>query len=176
MSKGILLMCFNTPTYGRYAYNMAHSIMNYSNLPIHLICDKKSIMRIETSIFSAVEFIDFERNETGRVDNCFAKTKLFERSPFEKTLYLDVDGVMLKNPEEIFNALDGKPIYVQPMGQGGKNDNISYTWASNEIVWEKYKLKDDAVFPSCQTSIIYFEKNKESKEFFRKLSANYKRS
>jgi alpha-N-acetylglucosamine transferase len=171
--NGILLMCFNSPTYGRYAYNMAHSIRYYSDIPIHLISDHESIQGINTDIFTSHDFVEFERNEYGKIDNCLAKIKLFERSPFEKTLYLDVDGVMMKNPEELFEILKGEYIYVQPMGSGKKFEKITYTWAANDIVYSKFKIKDDAIFHSCQTSIIYFDKSKEAKDFYKKLESNY---
>jgi hypothetical protein len=174
MTKGILLMCFNSVTYGRYAYNMAQSIRHYTDLPIHLISDSESTSGIDDSIFSSHEVIEFERNELGKIDNCIAKIKLFERSPFDQTLYLDVDGAMLKNPEDLFKRFEGKTIWAQPMGTGTKEHNITYTWAPNEIVWERFKLKEDTLFTTCQTSIIYFEKGKESKEFFKKLHSNYK--
>lgn len=167
-------MCFNSTTYGRYAYNMAHSIRHYTNLPIHLLTDKESIAGIDQSIFDSIETIDFERNEAGKIDNCFAKIKLYERSPFDKTLYLDVDGVMLNDPIGVFHILEGKNIYTQPMGKGKRGDDISYSWASNDIVWDRFGLNEDTIFPTCQTSIIYFEKSKESKSFFKKLHFNYK--
>jgi hypothetical protein len=167
-------MCFNSVTYGRYAYNMAQSIKHYTDLPIHLISDSESTSGIDDSIFTTHEVINFERNEAGSIDNCLAKIKLFERSPFDQTLYLDVDGVMLKNPEDLFTRFEGKTIWTQPMGTGTKDHNITYTWAPNEIVWERFKLKEDTLFTTCQTSIIYFEKGKESKEFFKKLHSNYK--
>jgi hypothetical protein len=173
MNKGILLMCFNSTTYGKFAYNMAHSIRHYSNLPIHLLCDKESIKNIDTSIFSSFDLIDFERNDLGKIDNCKAKIKLFERSPFEKTLYLDVDGVMLNNPEELFEILKDEYFYTQPMGSGIKTDNISYTWANTSLVFERYGIKDDVIFNTCQTSIIYF--TKQAKDFFNQLELNYEK-
>lgn len=172
MTKGILLMCFNSQTYGKFAYNMAHSIRHYSDLPIHLLCDERSISGIDLSIFSSYDLLEFEKDELGRIDNCLAKIKLFERTPFNKTLYLDVDGVVLNNPEKIFDTLKGEKIFVQPMGKGQKNDSITYSWAKNDIVWERYGLKDETVFNTCQTSIIYF--NTDAEEFFIRLEENYK--
>jgi alpha-N-acetylglucosamine transferase len=154
---------------------MAQSIRHYTDLPIHLLVDKpETLAGIDTSVFNSTEWANFDLNEVGKIDNCLAKIKLFERSPFDQTLYLDVDGVILKNPEELFSRLEGKSIWTQPMGTGTKDHNITYTWAPNEIVWERFKLKEDTLFTTCQTSIIYFEKGKEAKDFFKKLASNYK--
>jgi hypothetical protein len=169
--KGILLMCFNSKTYGKFAYNMAHSIRHYCDLPIHFLADRESISGINTSIFNSIDIIDFEKNENGAIDNLIAKIKIFERSPFEETLYLDVDGIMLKNPEELFDILKDETLYVQPMGSGKKTDSITYTWASNDIVYERFNLTDDIIFNTCQTSIVYF--NKQAQDFFNQLQLNY---
>jgi hypothetical protein len=171
---GILLMCFNSLTYGKYAFNMAHSIRHYTNIPIHLISDKESIAGINTSVFSSHEIVEFEKNDLGKVDNCIAKIKLFERSPFENTLYLDVDGVLLNNPEEILKRLEEFPFWTQPMGTGKRgDDSINYMWAKNELLYDKYEIPSENLFTTCQTSIIYF--TKEAEGFFKKLSENYQK-
>jgi hypothetical protein len=143
--KGILLMCYGSSTYGKYAFNMAHSIKHYGNFPIHLICDSVSIKEINTSIFDSFEVIDFEKED--KKDYGLSKIKIFERSPFEKTLYLDVDGVCLNDVEPWFNRIaNNHSVYAQLMGLGGLKDSISYNpWASNEVIWEKFNLKEDAV-------------------------------
>lgn len=150
---------------------MAHSIRHYTNLPIHLLCDKESIRGIDLEVFNSYSLVDFELNEFGKIDNCIAKINLFDRSPFDETLYLDVDGIMINNPEDIFKELEGLNIWVQPMGKGIKTHNITYTWASNEIVWDRYNLSDETIFNTCQTSIIYF--TKEANKFFDRLKENY---
>jgi hypothetical protein len=170
---GILLMCFNSKTYGKYAFNMAHSIRHYTDIPIHLISDHESTDGLDMAVFSSHDIVEFERNEQGKVDNCLAKIRLFERSPFERTLYLDVDGVMMKNPEELFEILEGENFYTQPMGSGKRGDSISYNWASNEVIWERFGFDDDTIFNTCQTSIIYFDKSEKSKELFEKLERAY---
>lgn len=157
-------------TYGKYAYNMAASIKHYNKIiPIHLICDHLSIDSIDTSIFDSFEIIAFG-NDAG-----LNKILLFDRSPFNKTLYLDVDGICLNDPDKVFNQIEKDHyIFSQLMGSGGINDDISYAaWAENEIVWKKFNLKQDAIFPTLQTSIVYFDKSKEAKEFFHRLKENY---
>jgi hypothetical protein len=171
---GILLMCFNSKTYGKYAFNMAHSIRHYTNIPIHLISDHESTEGINTSVFSSHEIIDFEKNDLGKVDNCLAKIKLFERSPFEKTLYLDVDGIVLNNPEDILKRLEEFPFWTQPMGTGKRgDDSINYMWAKNDLLYDKYEIDNENLFTTCQTSIIYF--TKEAEGFFKKLEENYQK-
>jgi len=171
MSKGILLMSFGSQIYGGYAYNMANSIRRFSDVKIHLLTDEVSIDGFDKSVYSSIEIVDFDKDR-GKIDPCLAKIKLFDRSPFDKTLYLDVDGIMLRNPDELFERFDGRTIYSQLMDFGKREDNISYArWASNKVVWDKFNLSEDSILPTVQTSIIYFEKS--AKLFFDKLKENY---
>lgn len=158
-------MCHSSPYYGKWAYNMAHSIRALSEIKIHLVHDKASTQGIDLSIFDSKEEIEFG-NDFG-----LEKIKVFDRSPFDETLYLDVDGIVINNPDEIFDKLKGSSIWVQPMGKGTKGDNITYTWAANVIVWLRFNLSDETIFNTCQTSIIYF--TKEAKKFFERLKENY---
>lgn len=173
--KGILLMCFGSNTYGAYAYNMAHSIKYfYPAANIHLLCDIDSINDIDTTIFDSFEVIDFERDEKGRIDNCLAKIKLFERSPFEKTLYLDVDGVCINSLEGLIERLESESLYVQVIDSGKKDKKIQYSlWATNDTIWDKFNLNEYSVLPALQTSIMWFDRSKKAKEFFKKVEDNY---
>jgi hypothetical protein len=164
--KGILLMCHTSNFYGKWAYNMAHSIRSFCEIPIHLIHDLESIKGIDTSVFTSMQLTEFSK------DFCLEKIKLFDRSPFEETLYLDVDGVMINNPEDIFTRLKGSMFWTQPMGTGKKgDDSINYMWAKNELIFDRFKIDVNNLFTTCQTSIVYF--TKEAKGFFNQLKINY---
>jgi hypothetical protein len=166
--KGILLMAFGKPVYGKYAFNMLHSIKHLNkSLPVHLICDQKAIGHIHIHDFDSFEVVEFS------TDLGFNKIDLFDKSPFTETLYLDVDGICLNDPALLFKELKGEYIWTQPMGSGTVKDNITYNWASPELVFKKFNL--DGIFTTCQTSIIYFNKSKEAKTFFKKLKENYKK-
>ena len=169
-------MCFGTGTYGMYAYNMAHSIKHYNpDLSIHLLCDNESIEDINTAIFDSFDIIDFDTDENGRRDNCLAKIKLFERTPFDETLYLDVDGVCLSEIGELWNKLEDKDLFVQMIDSGKKTDKIEYSiWADNETIWDHFNLKEDSILPALQTSFIYFKRPDYVKKFFGKVEENYK--
>lgn len=158
MNRGILLMCFGSQTYGKYAYNMACSIRHCSELPLHLLCDSGSIKNLDTSVFTSYEVVEFER-ENIKIDNCLAKIKLFERSPFDHTIYLDVDGLCLNDPMPLF---DIPTPYAQLLGM---NDS---PWAGQETIRHWFNIED---FPNLQTSIIAFKKS--DKKFFDQLKKNY---
>lgn len=160
-------MCFDSPYYGQFAYNMACSIKAHSSLPIHLIADKKSIISIDKSVFDSIEYYDFEK-EGNRTNIGLTKVLLFDRSPFERTLYLDVDGVLFKDPEPLFEIFD--TIFVQVTGKGNLEDEGTATvWAKNEDLRERFGISGEVY--ATQTSIIYFDK--KAKKFFEQLKSNF---
>jgi hypothetical protein len=172
MSKGILLIAYGKH-YGKFAYNMAASIKACTNLNIHLVCDKEAISDIDLRFFDSVETYNFPLSNN-RIDPCQTKIDIYKMSPFDETLYLDVDGVCMNNLDDLFDKLKGHPIYIQIMGKGGEKELINYSyWADNKVIWEHFNLSEASIYPASQTSIIYFEKGKESDSFFAKLQSNY---
>jgi hypothetical protein len=170
IAKGILLVSFGSATYAKYAFNMAYSIKYYCHdLPVYLFSDGIGLDQIDTSVFDKVELFDFDSNDPG-----LNKIKLFELSPFEKTIYVDVDGVCLKDISPLFKELEDHNVYAQVIDYGKREDEITYSeWATNDTIWDHFKLKKDAILCGLQTSIIYFNKSKISKKFFSKLKQNY---
>ena len=170
IAKGILLVSFGSTTYAKYAFNMAYSIKNYCHdLPVYLFSDGIGLDQIDNSVFDKVELFDFNSNDPG-----LNKIKLFELSPFEKTIYLDVDGVCLKDISPLFEELEDHSVYAQVIDYGKREDKITYSeWATNDTIWDHFKLKKDAVLCGLQTSIIYFNRSKESRNFFYQLKKNY---
>jgi alpha-N-acetylglucosamine transferase len=159
-------MCHTTDFYGKWAYNMAHSIKSLCDIPIHLVHDMKSTEGLDMAVFNTHSVAEFSK------DFCYEKLRIFEHSPFEETLYLDVDGMLLNNPEEIFDKLKGSIVWTQPMGTGKKGDDtINYMWAKNDLLYERYNIPEDNLFTTTQTSIIYF--TREAEGFFNQLKINY---
>lgn len=176
MDKGIVLMCYGNKAYGKYAYNMAHSIRHYSDIPIHLLCDHESTSGIDMSVCTSIAFIEPSRRSDGQYDHALNKINVFKHSPFERTIFLDVDGIVLKDILPLFDTLGQDHfIYAQTIGSGHRMDRIPYTvWADNETTWNHFRLKDEDILPAVQTSILYFDKSEKAKEFFDKLRENYK--
>lgn len=168
MTKGIVLLSFGSATYAKYAMNMAYSIKHYCSVPVHLFSDGFGLDEIDQSIFDKVEIREFSK------DPGYNKMCLYENSPFDRTLYLDVDGVCMKDVTPVFEALNGTPVYTQVIDYGPYTESKNYMeWAKNKTIWEHFKLKEDAILCSVQTSIIYFEKGKKAEKFFDKLKQNY---
>lgn len=172
MNKGVLLIAYGKH-YGKYAYNMAASIKHKSDVKIHLVCDEDAIKGIDRRFFDSVELYKFPLSNN-RIDPCQTKIDIHKMSPFTHTLYLDVDGVCMNDLNDLLAKLEGQKTYIQVMGTGSKSDVITYShWASNDVIWNHFKLSDTDIYPASQTSVIYFEKGKESNQFFKQLQNNY---
>lgn len=171
LDKGIILVSFGTATYAKYAYNMAYSIKHYcQSLPIFYYTDGVGLDQIDQSIFDKVVIQEFNIKDPG-----INKINLFTLSPFEKTLYLDVDGVCLKDIRPLFDNLEGSGVFAQVIDSGSKSDKIGYSiWAENSVIWDHFKLPEEAILPALQTSIIYFDRSKKALNFFSQLEENYK--
>lgn len=91
MSKGILLIACG-PQHDALAARCINSIMRVSNLPIH---------------------VHREHNKTG-FDSRFVKLRMNEITPFDVTLYLDCDTLVLQDPEFLVRefALSGQTAWM----------------------------------------------------------------
>ena len=106
-------------------------------------------------------------------------SKIFipEFTPFKHTLYIDVDCLSLQDITPLLDrCIAGDDYFAASlMGSGKKTDTIEYsTWATNETIWDWFKLKEDAILPAFQSTLMYFRKCKESYFFFRDLKENFK--
>jgi hypothetical protein len=170
MKKGILLIAFGKPGYAYMAYNMALSIRKHSpNLHITLASDGvESYMRSGYSkLFDNI--VHFTPQEAGRV-----KVEMDTFSPYEHTLYLDVDGCLVSDIEPFFDKLieEGKPFNTDVHGEGGLTDVIPYAiWAKNTASWAWFELPLDARYQAIQSSITYF--SKEAKPLFEMAREKY---
>lgn len=155
--EGILLIACGK-TYGKYANNLAASIKHFnSDIKIHLCCDEITIEYISMDFFDIIDIcFDYEKK-----DWCEIKCNINKYSPFERTLYLDVDAVCLKDLSALFEALKTESIFIQ------KTDSKNI-WATNEIVSEHYGKKINV--NTVQTSIIYFDRSESSNKFFHQLA------
>lgn len=159
MEKGILLIAFGKPAYAYMAENMARSIKHHSpNVKVALASDGVHNYCRDKSFFDTI--IPFKPHK----DAGHAKLQMFDLSPFDHTLYLDVDGMVLKDIEPLLDhcIADGRPVIADTNNEGGITDKINYAhWATNINAWAWFEIPLDGRFQSTQTSSLYF--NKKSK-------------
>jgi hypothetical protein len=162
MTTGILLIAFGRIGYMKMAFNMAKSLKHFSpDVQIALATDGTHVAIKEIENYVDI-FVPIEKGDPGTI-----KMSMYNLTPFDNTLYLDVDGICIKDIRPLINAYkkDGRPFISDVHGEGGINDTIGYSiWALNKHIWAWWNLPIDAKFQGIQTSLVWF--TKESKPLF----------
>lgn len=112
----------------------------------------------------------------GRIDPAKFKTSIYDYLPYDENLILDVDGCCIQDLSRLFDYLSRKEgfFFTDHLGKGKKGDEINYLmWASQQTIWEHFKLGEDQTIYAVQTSLSYVKKCKEAKTFFTRLKKNY---
>lgn len=183
---GIVLVAVGSIDYGKMAFNMALSIKDkIKDLPIALICDENALAHIRQKdmwVFDVIIEPEFEQAHESFILNPFKlKTSLYDLSPFQRTLYLDVDGLLVGSLDALLSALEKAPFQIQEVGRytkaTAKDCGTVWTKVKQEqnfpAVWDLYGLSDEAIYPEYNSSLIWFEKSDENKKYFDEVKRLY---
>lgn len=164
IKKGILLLAIGHDNYFKMAVNLAASIKHNSpDVSITLISDGTRML--DSALFDDNIIIDPQ----GPLHAY--KTKLYELTPYDKTLYLDVDmiAVLGTNFGAFIDSLEGVPFTIMNV----KKEQC--IWADPLEVRKASGNEEDPMY-IVYSELIYFEKSKEAKAVFSeaKKQANSK--
>ena len=164
IERGIVLLAMGSPAYGNLAFNMAVSLREHSpNIPIQLVYEEHAISHLGEWHRS---FFD------GKLFPANAKLHLYEYSAFDKNIYLDVDGLVIKDITPLFDLCetDGGYFYSQMSGiyevKEGKNNFSGLQWANVDDIKDYYQLKTGDILPAINSSFQYFTHSNESQILF----------
>ncbi len=104
-SRGYLTLATGRPAFLEMAVDMALSLREHTDLPVAIACDAgltEAAKNRYAAVFDRVTTIP-ERFLGGRT----RKFGVAEATPFEETVFVDADCVVLKPLDELFTALDG---------------------------------------------------------------------
>ena len=171
MTKGILLVFWGKRGYGFAAHNLALSIKKYSNLPIHVLATEGVLKYIPLTQFDKIEIID-EPTDPGRF-----KVSLYDRIPFDHTLFLDVDALCLRDIGPTLDSFinDDKPYRCFVYGYYNKdseNEMPLMIWAYKDDIWNHYGLSDHTL-PASQSSLQYIRKSEFCEKLFNQIQENF---
>ena len=169
--SGILLIAIGKGVYSHWAANMAASLRyNNPDIPIAIAVDsncKKFIPQAEMKLYDHV--IEIETGKPGWI-----KLNMDLYSPFEKTMYLDVDGLCVRDIKPLFELCEGKAVASQVVGTW---DETAETWTCQWMglpdVKKTYKLPEKYNIQEINSSFMYFEKGKKADKFFKQARENY---
>jgi hypothetical protein len=174
MDRGILLMSWGDVAYGQAAYNLALSIKHYSpDIPIHLLTRPETVKEIPLTYFDKVEYITHPVSDPG-----LFKSQVYDKLPFEHTLFLDVDALCLSPVEPLFERLvsEGKPYrcFVHTFYDHTSPSTMPVmVWAYREDIWNHFGFNESHRMPATQTSLQYIHKCDWSEELFRRFLQNF---
>lgn len=183
MTKGISLMAFGDPSYGKYAFNLALSIKRFSDIPIQLIHDSVALSTLDREFdLSFFDHLTEIKKEHLYLDEkiypALAKAHIYDYILFDETIYLDVDAIALRSLEPLMNHCSEREGYyftqvhrTHTLAEG-RGEIKDMAWATAETIWNHFNLPEDAVLPATQSSFAYIKKCKESENLFKKLQEN----
>lgn len=175
MNKGILLIALGHPHYGRMAANLASSIRCLGkDVNIHLVHSGESISHLtpeHKALFTSMAVCPSEfYTKNGKIVYLKAKTCAYELSPFDETILMDVDLILLgqKSMKQLFEELKQLDFTMQNRGHFDLNTpqvDAGYSmWCNIKEVKEKYET--DGKFYQLASEFIYFKRSDENKKYF----------
>lgn len=176
MSRGIILLAIGDHAYGKFAANMAISIKEYNtDLAVQLICEEKTISHLSEwyrSFFDIISIIEKEDCYIGgKMSPAKAKLSIYKYLFFDENIYLDVDGLCLRDLSSIFESCADGYYYSQVVGRYQVEKEVKpfpeMQWAKPDIMIEHFHLKEGDVIPAINSSFQYIKKTKKSEELFK---------
>lgn len=169
IAKGILLIATGHANYGNMAYNLACSIKSVEDIQVAVIYDGVSLSHLtatQRTIFNKMIHVpDDYRTGFG------LKLHLDQLTPFDHTLFLDVDMLWLgRKPSELMDSCEGQ-FKIITEGDSDKPNLKYYFWADPEDIKKQYGVEK---IYQTRSEVIYFEKGCRVFEKARELTPELK--
>lgn len=161
----IVLFAFRKRGYVQQAYNLAFSLKHFSpDIPVTLFHDGiiNKFPEEKRHVFDSIVKIE-------NPDIAKFKAEIYDLSPYDETLYLDVDGIALKDISPLIHELQKQNFYTHISGRQALNEGSSMRtmlWAFSEDIVSHFDLRPETILPSSNTSILWFKKTDEVKNLF----------
>ena len=169
---GVLLIAMGHENYVRMAVNLAASLKaSESTVKIHLVHDGGlyQLPDNEQRLFYSEVVPARAHWYTGDApDYIKPKTRMYLLSPFDKTLFLDVDMIwMCDRPvSELFSELDGTDFAIMNEGPS----DYCY-WADPAELREM--VSSEPPMHIYYSELVYFEKNQKVKDYFKLVQKTF---
>lgn len=170
--RGIILFACGHSYYGRLAYNFAISVKAVDpDFPVVVVHSENSLSHLSEERRKVFDQMILLPGGTG----FGVKLELDLLSPFEETLYCDVDMAWMpkRNPNELFDEL--KDVEFTSITEGHTDDPSQkyYFWADPIEIKKKYGIEGRLY--QWRSEVMYFKKTERVREMFslaRQIHAN----
>lgn len=177
MTKGVLLIATGHSNYIKMAFNMALSLRVTNPECLIALAHSKGLNELlshnEKSYFNKfVEIPEELYTYKGEIEHPMVKTRMYELSPWDHTLYFDVDSVWFntKKISDLFSELEGEPVSFQCKDKFDIQTEWGCLWNVKQgglkAIREIYNITDNRDIYELQSSMMYFEKGEIAKNFF----------
>ena len=180
MIRGISLLAIGGDAYMWWAVNMACSIKYYSpDVPVQLIASRGIIDKIKAQQLEKVfdyftEIIEDDYTQNAAFAPGKAKLKLPEYFIFERTIYLDTDGCLIKDITPLFDAPADFGVQLSGSYKLGEEEHpASMRWCASSVLMKYYNLKPTATMPAINSSILLFENTEANQQLYKQACDNF---
>lgn len=165
--EGIFLIAVKHPYYGRMAYNFAASVKAADpTFPVTVAWGGYALNHLTHSQLAV--FDDLMEVPDGGLVN---KLKVAELTPYQKTLFCDVDAVWLpaRSPKVLIEQMGESEFCAITEGWTGLKKGVESKehayplWAGLEQIRKAYKLKASKLY-QCRSEVMYMKKTKRVTE------------
>lgn len=161
MKRGILIMALGHRNYYLMAAVLAASIKeNDPQLAVCLVTDNE-VLPAHKKLFDIVkEPTQKSITEKGKIEYIKAKLFMYDLSPFQETIFLDADQVMImgRKISPVFDELKDLDV------------TISNTGLAEQSIWadikEVKKLYGNKPYWNFHSEFVYFKKSEKAKKYF----------
>jgi len=177
-STGVVLLAFGKPQYYWMAYNMAWSIYR-SNPTINIALISDSETRAVNHVHELSELIDIhvelqeqDMYTNKKLDPGKAKVLLYDYLPFDNNLYLDFDGICLKDLGPLIDGLVNRGIDYGTSIHGTHTldkgrDFSEMVWSYADEFISHFGIKEDAMLYGINSSIQFIKKGDVCANLFK---------
>lgn len=172
-TKGVVLIAAGMPLYTHYAANLAMSIRDHSGIPIVLFTEGAGINYLfqdQKDLFTDILELPVEFYMT--IDGpryVKAKLHLYDLSPFDETLFLDVDMIFSdtrlsgKKIEDLFKENEKREIQFACRGEKKMQEGIRSEWVN---LTEVKNIHGFDHWYELSSEVIYFKKGETAQKVF----------
>ncbi len=179
-TAGIVLLTLNGFEYGYWAYNLAVSIKSFSpDVDIQLITDGLAtgdLSKEQMSLFDVVTEIGYmDKMFNGKFEPGWVKANLYKYLVFDRSIYLDVDAVCIKDIMPLFDECKHMHYCTQVTGEGSLTEHdfgMDMYWALPKTI--KQYFPQLSSIPFTNSSFQYINKTgKDTKKLFKTMAGNF---
>lgn len=172
-TKGVVLISGGHPMYSHYAANLAMSIRDHSDIPIVLFYEGAGLSYLfqdQKDLFTDILELPIEYYmTTDGARYVKAKLHLYDLSPFDETLFLDVDMIFSdtrisgKKIEDLFKENEMREIQFACRGEKKMDEGIRSEWVNLSEVKNIHGFDH---WYELSSEFIYFKKGETAQKVF----------